>query len=398
MDKNNFMVSISEAINLVNEHTNTGTIIKTPLVNCVDLFLAEDLLSPITMPPFHQSAMDGYAVLYNETHQNNFKLVDEIKAGDNNNRTLKAGEAVRIFTGAPTPTNANAVIMQEKTSVNNGVLVIDDVLSNNKNIRLKGEQINQNQTALKAGSKLNPAAIGFLATLGFTDVPVFKKPSITIVVTGNELAEPGTLLEFGQIYESNAIMLQTALLKKGFNNITILKVKDDYTATVERLKKAIDSSDFVLISGGISVGDYDFVGKALLELKTEQVFYKIKQKPGKPLFYGKNGKTSIFALPGNPASALTCFYIYIEAALQKFIGNPNYKKQTTELPLLSKHLKKGTRGEFLKAKATGTSVEILGSQSSAMLNTFSDANALVYLDENTEVVEKNENVITYLID
>ncbi|ANW95027.1 molybdenum cofactor biosynthesis protein [Wenyingzhuangia fucanilytica] len=395
---NNYLVSIKEAINLVNTNVLSKKPKKVLLKDALDLFLAEDIFSPINMPPFNQSAMDGYAILYDDKHQNNFKLVDEIKAGDNNKRTLNTGEAVRIFTGAPTPINANAVIMQENTEVNNGVLKIDDTLSDYKNIRLEGEQIKQKQIALQKGEKLNPAAIGFLATLGITEVSIYPKPNISIIVTGNELVTPGTPLEFGQIYESNAIMLQTALAKKGFNKTNIIKVKDDYAATKNTLATTLKESDVVLISGGISVGDYDFVGKALLELKTEQIFYKIKQKPGKPLFFGKNQNTVVFALPGNPASALTCYYIYIESALQKIIGNPNYSKSTVELTLENEYLKKGTRGEFLKAKTTQNGVEILGSQSSAMLNSFAQANALIYLEDDIKIVKKGEKVKTYIID
>ncbi len=391
------MVSIEEAIKLVDVNTVANESTATLLLNALDQYTLQDIYSPINMPPFNQSAMDGYAVLFDNEHQNNFVLTDEIKAGDSTLKTLKPGEAVRIFTGAPTPTNANAVIMQENTSVQDGILTINDVLTPNKNIRLQGEQIKKGDIALKANTKLNAAGIGFLTTLGITTIEACKKPKIAIVVTGNELATPGTKLEFGQIYESNAIMLQAALVKKGFHHIETFKVKDNYQATKTQLEQAINNNDFVLISGGISVGDYDFVGKALLELNTEQIFYKIKQKPGKPLFYGKNNNTNIFALPGNPASALTCFYIYIEAALQKFIGNPNYKAQTVDLVLQNQYVKKGSRGEFLKAYATSTHVEILTSQSSAMLNTFSNANALVYLKENAQIVEKGTVVSTYLI-
>ena len=398
MDMYNYLVSIKEAMNLVNTNVFSKKPKKVLLKNALELFLAEDIFSPINMPPFNQSAMDGFAVLFDETHQNNFVLVDEIKAGDNNKRTLNIGEAVRIFTGAPTPTNANAVIMQENTSVENSILNIDDTLTDYKNIRLEGEQIKQRQIALHKGDKLNPAAIGFLATLGITEVSVYPKPKISIVVTGNELVAPGTPLAFGQIYESNAIMLETALAKKGFKDITLVKVKDDYEATRTALNNVIEQSDLVLISGGISVGDYDFVGKALLELKTEQIFYKIKQKPGKPLFFGKNQNTVIFALPGNPASALTCYYIYIEPALQKMIGNPNYSKPTISLTLSNEYIKNGTRGEFLKAKVTGGEVEILGSQSSAMLNSFAQANALIYLEDDVRMVRKGEKVNTYIID
>lgn len=394
----NYMVSIEEAINLVHTSTPIAEIQTQALIDSTDMYLAKDTFSPIHMPPFNQSAMDGYAVLYDDNHQNNFVLVDEIKAGDNKNPLLKVGEAVRIFTGAATPANANAVIMQEKAYVINNILTIEDRLTHYKNIRLKGEQIQQNDLALSKGEKLNPAAIGFLATLGITEVAVYGNPHISIVVTGNELIAPGNPLKFGQIYESNAIMLQTALSKKGFTNVSIHKVHDEYLATKEMLHTAIEQSDFVLISGGISVGDYDFVGKALLELKTEQLFYKIKQKPGKPMFLGKNGNTIIFALPGNPASALTCFYIYIESALQKHIGKPNFTKNTLNLELENSYDKKGIRGEFLKAKKQGNKATILGSQSSAMLNTFAQADTLVYLQEGVATYQKGAIVKAYLID
>lgn len=385
-------------MSLVDNHTQKLTPIKKYLLDALDLYLAEDIKSPINMPPFNQSAMDGYAVLFDENYQNNFVLVDEIKAGDNNKRDLKAGEAVRIFTGAPTPINANAVIMQENTSVKDGVLTIDDSLTVFKNIRLEGEQIQQKQIALKKGEQLNPQAIGFLATLGITEVTVYPRPKISIVVTGSELVTPGVPLKFGQIYESNAIMLQSAIIKKGFTDIDIVKVKDDYNETKNIINNALQKSDLLIISGGISVGDYDFVGKALLELNTEQIFYKVKQKPGKPLFFGKNKNTIVFALPGNPASALTCFYIYIETVLQKAIGNLNYSNETLNLTLESDYLKKGIRGEFLKAKWANNTVKILGNQSSAMLNSFAEANALVYLGDEDREVKKGERVTTYIID
>ena len=395
---NNYMVSIEEAINSVHTYSSVGDITTLPLLNALDLFLAEDVFSPINMPPFPQSAMDGYAVFYDEYHQNNFTIIDEVKAGDNKKVSLKKGEAVRIFTGAPTPHLANAVIMQEKTTVSNTTLLIKDTLTQNKNIRPQAEQITKGALALAKGTLLNPASIGFLATLGISKVSVYKKPCCTIIVTGNELAKAGQPLQFGQIYESNAIMLQTALLKKGFSDIHIKYVKDDYESTKKSLHTALQQSDFVFISGGISVGDYDFVGKALLDLGTKQLFYKVQQKPGKPLFFGTYQTTSVFALPGNPASALTCFYIYIESALQKFIGNKNYKTQTQQLPLKEEYIKKGSRGEFLKAIATEKEVTILDHQSSAMLNSYSKANALVYLEKETQKVLSQQKVTTYLLD
>lgn len=391
------MVSIEEAITLIDENTFVGN---TKTTNCIEAlggFLSSNVYSPINMPPFHQSAMDGYAVCYNNTHQNNFFVNYEVKAGDQSTVALKPGEAARIFTGAPIPQNANAVIMQEKTSVNKNILVIEDDLTHFKNIRPKGEQIEIGGLALKKDSFITPATVGYLATLGITEVDTYQKPNITIVVTGNELVSPGTPLKYGQIYESNALMLQAALTHKGFNNIDVLKVKDNFDATKTALNNAIEKSDFVLVSGGISVGDYDFVGKALLELGTKQIFYKVNQKPGKPLFFGTLKNTSIFALPGNPASALTCYYAYIEAVLQKFIGNPNYTNKTNTHILKTTYQKKGIRAEYLKAYALGNEVEILPDQSSAMLNSYTEANALICLPEGRMEVTKNTPVKTLII-
>lgn len=398
-DKNNFMISIDKAVELIHQTIKINKTTKSVLLeNALHSFLAHDVYSSINMPPFHQSAMDGYALLFDENHVQNFNLVDEIKAGDNKKITLKPGQAVRVFTGAPIPTNANAVIMQEKTNVDNHILVIADELTNNKNIRSAGEQIEKGQMALSKGSALNPASIGYLATLGITEVIVYDSPKINIVVTGNELVQPGNELAFGQIYESNAIMLKMALIKKGFQNIHITKVKDDYIATKTALKNSIENHDFVLISGGISVGDYDFVKQALEELGTEQVFYKIKQKPGKPLFFGINQRTAVFALPGNPASALTCFYKYVSPALQQFIGNPDYEFKPKKYTITDHYTKKGTRAEFLKAQITENEVRILDSQSSAMLNSYALTNGLIFVPEETTFLEKGSLVNVYPID
>jgi len=157
-----------------------------------------------------------------------------------------------------------------------------------------------------------------LAGLGFTSVRVYQKPTVGIIVTGNELVQPGEKLSFGQIYECNSIMLETALLNANCNQVKKYQVNDDFENTRNILQKAILDNDLVLVSGGISVGDYDFVGSALNSLGVETLFYKVNQKPGKPLFVGKLKDKIIFALPGNPAASLTCFYIYVKPFLQNF--------------------------------------------------------------------------------
>ena len=373
------MISVQEAKLLIENNITPSEKIQISLANAVDYNLSKDVISSINMPPFRQSAMDGYALRLENL--DTFTIIDEVKAGDSHHPLLNNDEAVRIFTGAAVPDTANAVVMQEKVIVDNGTLKLQKIVVSGENIRPMGEQVKKGSTALKEGTKLTPAAIGYLASLGITEVEVYKKPNIAIVVTGNELTEPGTPLEYGKIYESNSIMLATALSSLNFTDVSIHKVEDDYINTRDLLDTIINKYDLVLITGGISVGDYDFVGKALKELVVEEVFYKVKQKPGKPLFFGKKEATPIFALPGNPAAALSCFYIYAYPALQKMSGTANYHLAKTTAKSTSTFIKKGDRAQFLKAFITNDTVEILEGQSSAMLQTFALANAFVYVSE-----------------
>ncbi|WP_179336666.1 molybdopterin molybdotransferase MoeA [Winogradskyella ludwigii] len=390
------MISIKDAIQQVKDNCKPllKEVIK-PIEKSGNYHLFKDIHSPINMPPFRQSAMDGYALNLHDNKE--YVLIGEIKAGDSDKPVLKPGEAVRIFTGSPVPDTANAVIMQEKVIQKNNVISCEGAIVLNQNIRPLGEQVMKGNLALVKGTKLTPAAIGYLTALGITEVSVFKKPSIALVTTGNELIEAGQPLSYGKIYESNSKMLQNALYNLKFYNVTLHKIEDDYNKTYSELKTVISEKDVVIISGGISVGDYDFVGKALNALEVETLFYKVKQKPGKPLFFGKKDQATIFALPGNPAAALTCFYVYVYIALQKLMD-----RETLELPRItaksnSEFNKKGDRPQFLKALYKNDNVSILEGQSSAMLQTFALSNAFVFMPSETTKINSNDDVEVILL-
>ncbi len=386
-----YMISVEEALNLVDKtifpsyKKETVTVLKS-----LNYVLFENVYSPINMPPFRQSAMDGYAVCIHD--KNNYKVIDEVKAGDAHHPVLKTGEAVRIFTGSPIPDTSNAVVIQEKVIVDGDKITVKNSIPKNDNIRALGEQVKNGAIALKKGSKLNSAAIGFLSSLGITEVNVYKKPSIAILVTGNELVEPGNPLSYGKIYESNSGMLLNAINNLGFTDVSLHKIEDDYSKTLSQLDALIKSNDMVVITGGISVGDYDYVGKALLELGVNQVFYKVKQKPGKPLFFGKKDDTIIFALPGNPAAALSCTYLYVNNALQKMSGYLNYSLVKTKAKSTVSYVKKGDRAQFLKAQYENGQVTILEGQSSAMLQTYALANALAYIPEDLYNIDIDDEI------
>jgi len=386
------MISVNDALNILEK--NSFSLKKSEfisVINALGYILFEDIISPINMPPFRQSAVDGYAIhLHNDDI--NYIMTGEVKAGDHFHLNLEKGEAVRIFTGAPVPDTTNAIVMQELVKSNDSTISIQKIPNLEQNIRPLGEQTKKGEIALKKGTRLTSAGIAYLTSLGITKVNVYQKPSIAIIVTGNELIQAGQPLSYGQIYESNATMLVSALQSLGHLNTTVYKIADDYKSTVNTLQEAISKNDVVLVSGGISVGDYDFVGKALQELQVKQLFYKVKQKPGKPLFFGKKDNTYIFALPGNPAASLSCFYIYVYQTLQKLSGETNFKLTKTKAKSTLSYTKKGERAQFLKAVLDHGNVTILEGQNSSMLHTFAIANALVYIPEDVYNIKTNDDV------
>lgn len=366
-----------------------------PLWEARNFVLAETLFSPINMPPFRQSNMDGFALALHESVA--YTIIGEVKAGDAHQLVLKPGEAVKIFTGAAVPDSAQAVIQIEKVSANGSQLHLHQTVTPETNVRPTGSQILQNAIALQKGTYLNAAAIGFLAGLGLTSVKVFQKPTVAIVVTGNELVPPGQPLSYGKVYESNAIMLQAALHQAHYDNVTRYEVNDNFENTKAILEKAIAENDVVLVSGGISVGDYDFVGSALKSLQVETLFYKVNQKPGKPLFAGKLKDKIIFALPGNPAAGLTCFYIHVWPTLQKLSGMEASYEPKIQKELAHDYTVVNSRDQFLKALVVGDEVTILPHQDSSMLDSFALANALMYLPNGNYQKMKGDKVAVYIL-
>ncbi len=387
------MVSVQDAFSILKENLPITQEIEYSLAKARKHILAESVYSPINMPPFRQSAMDGFALCLHESLE--YEILGEIKAGDTHRVALKPGQAIKIFTGAAVPDSAQVVIQIEKVKVIDCILHLDENPIYGTNVRPIGEQISQDDLALQKGVAINAAAVGFLAGLGITSVKVYKKPSIGIIVTGNELVKPGNPLDYGKVYESNGLMLQTALKDSFFEEVAIYEVNDDFEKTKDRLKKALENNDVILVSGGISVGDYDFVAQALKELEVETLFYKVNQKPGKPLFAGKIKNKLVFALPGNPAACLTCFYVYVLPTLAMISGCKTSYNATFKKSLSHDYSVNNTRCQFLKASLVDQEVTILSHQNSSMLNTFSVANGLVYIPNGIYEISIGEKVDVY---
>ncbi|NDV44758.1 gephyrin-like molybdotransferase Glp [Flagellimonas sediminis] len=371
------MVTIEEALNSIKSQETTSKVETKPLQEVLGLALSEDIVAPFDMPSFDNSAMDGYALcgLYLE-----YEIVGEVAAGDTKETALKDGEAVRIFTGAKVPASASAVMMQEKTKVQGNHLFLDEMPKAGQSIRKKGAELQKGQLVLQKGHVLNPSSLGLIGSLGLDIVKVISKPRIHMITTGNELVKPGQPKKEGQIYESNSFAIAGALEQFGFQCAQQLQVKDDFEETKKSIQKSMETCDVLIVSGGISVGDYDFVKQALEENGVQELFYKVFQKPGKPLYFGRKGNQFAFALPGNPASSLTCFFIYVLPLLQKWSGHTDLGLPWYRFPLRHDYENRFDRPSFLKARVTSDGAQILDGQGSSMIQSMALGNALAFVE------------------
>lgn len=393
------MISASEGKNKILKTVKVSTKTVISIGKSFGYVLAENISSPLDLPPFDQSAMDGYAIISDDyLNKKSIAIVGESSAGKNFRGKIKSGQALRIFTGAEIPTGPDAVVMQEKVTVDdNEILIEDENFSPGQNIRRRASQIKKKEPALEKGTLLTPAGIGFLASMGMKSVSVYRKPKVVIIVTGNELQQPGTKLSPGKIFESNAITLSSALKKEGIENIQTIHVSDEEKKTRNAFLRAMKNADIILFSGGISVGDYDFVGKVLKAEKVKEVFYKVKQKPGKPLYFGTKKNKYIFGIPGNPASVLTCFYEYVIPAIRKLSGYSDCFLPSMQLPLSQRLQKKKGLTHFLKAVTDFKTVTPLPGQESYIMRSYAQANCLVCFQENDDVLEAGVIVEVHLI-
>lgn len=397
------MISISQAKSLLFKIIQPLQPVNRLVSDSEGYILENDLYSDISIPMFNQSAMDGYAVRIEDAtlaSKENITLPvkGEIQAGGFYNGPIPPNSAVRIYTGAPVPELTRCVVRQEYVKTDGkSVTIASEDIANENNIRPAGSGIKKGDVALKKGVKLTPAAIGFLTTLGISETKVIRKPDVGLLSTGNELRKMGEKLQHGEIYESNSSMLNAALRQSGFTAHSANPVRDTLQDLKTSLENLLNLSDVVVTTGGISVGKYDLVKPTLEELGVEQIFYKIKQKPGKPIYAGKKGEKLIFALPGNPASALVCFYEYVLPSIKKMSGYSDYELPKKYISLAHPFAMKDSRDIFFKASIKDDQVTILGGQGSDMLQTFAEANALVLLPAGEKQYQPGDSVETHLL-
>lgn len=371
---------------------------RLPVRDALDRIIAVDIQAPFDIPSAANSAMDGYAFCESDARADQPELVlaGRSYAGQPYGQQLKKGECVRITTGALVPDGADTVVMQEYVQVSQDRVTIQQVPAKGSNIRGAGEDLRAGTTALTKGKRLNSADIGLLASMGFAEIDVVRQPIISFFSTGDELCSVGETLEPGQLYDSNRYTLHSLLRRTGANILDLGVVRDDYDSVCMALRDAAARSDMVITSGGVSVGDADFVKDALSSLGQID-FWKIAVKPGRPLAFGNIGDSLFLGLPGNPVSVIATFILFVRPAIARLSGefeSPELLLQATCLSPLRKA--KGRtdfqRGLLAYSPDQGLTVETTGLQGSHVLSSMSRANCFIVLPRNGGDVAPGETV------
>lgn len=346
--------------------------------------LATPLVAEVTVPPFDNSAMDGYALRLADWSAERWLPVSQRIAAGALGGELAPGTAARIFTGAPVPSGADCVVMQEDCEVRDGEVRLANAPKAGSHIRRAGEDIRAGQTVLEAGVRLGPAQLGVAASVGATTLGVARRLKVAVFFTGDEIVLPGQPLAPGRIYNSNRATLIALLGQMGIEVIDLGQVPDRLNATVATLERAAQAADVVITSGGVSVGEEDHV-KAAVEQLGRIEMWKVAMKPGKPLVYGRVGNADFLGLPGNPVSAFVVFCLFVRPFLLRRMGAESLPAASFTVPAGFDWIKPGKRREFLRARLQDGWAMLYPNQGSGVLTSLAWADGLVDIEAGTSV-------------
>ena len=395
------MISVEEAQEIIHRHVPSFSPIHVPLHGCLGLTLAQDIIATEDTPLFNNSAVDGYAVRTKDLHQAtqespvHLKNIGSLPAGASVSIALKSGECSHIATGAKVPSSADAVVMKEAVIVEDNHISFTRVPQVGENIRYQGEDMKKGDLILSKGTQIQPAGVAILAFFGYTQVLVIPQIKVAILATGSELVEVHEVVSGSQIRDSNSSMLAALLQNLPCFVHRIGIVRDDPRILKEKIQTALHS-DLILISGGISVGEHDYVKAVLAELGVEELFWKVNIKPGKPMFVGKLDQKLIFGLPGNPASSFVNFEIFVRPLLKKMLGFSHWEIPQFQAQLEAKVTHQAGRTQYLRATIRKQKNQYLVTplllQGSHSLSSLAQANAFIEVPPNTPQQEVGEMV------
>ncbi|MEP7161336.1 MAG: gephyrin-like molybdotransferase Glp [Dermatophilaceae bacterium] len=380
------MISVEQHLERILDAVSRLAPSRRSLLDAQGCVLAEDVSSLVSLPGFDNSAMDGYAVHAHDTagasaqSPVSLDVVGDIAAGDTRRLTLPPGRAYRIMTGAPMPGGADGIVPVEATDGGTQIVSISEPAEPGRHLRRAGEDVQTGQLVLRAGERLGPRQLALLASTGYGEVVVVPTPRVVVLSTGDELVEPGVLPGHGEVVDSNSLMLAGAIRDAGAVPYRVSGVKDDVDAFLATMEKQLVRADAIVTSGGVSMGAFDVVKEALSLLGTVD-FVQVAMQPGKPQGFGTlgDGRVPIFALPGNPVSALVSFEVFVAPALRVMAGRPSRGEQP--IRAVSSHDWSSVEGrtQFARVRLTRTPsryvFRLTGGQGSHMLGGLSEANA-----------------------
>ena len=381
------LISVDEAIELISNRPKKLGSVQQPLQNSLSRYLAKEIYSEINLPSFSQSAVDGYALCCHAEDLNNqkFQVTGEIRAGSESHNILSEGQAIRIFTGGKIPEGTTHVARQEIVSVvSPQEISLTEHIRPQADIRFTGEEIQNGQLLAQVGQFLNIGSLAALSMAGVQTVDVYRAPKVAVLITGDEVAETAEDLAEGKIFDANGPLLKAWFEDYGLD-VELIHVADEAVQVTQYFDQLKDTHDVIITTGGVSVGDYDFVRPCAFEVGFEQIFWKVKQKPGKPLFFAEyfhpesDHPCYLLGLPGNPAAVYVSMQVYGKALLDTLQGNsagPDWFSA-----ILDNDLKEDTRERFLRMHAYFDNgqlkVKSLAKQQSHMLSNLMQANCLV---------------------
>lgn len=387
------MKTVDEAIAYLLAQVQTKPKIETrPLSQALGCVLAQSVVSPVNVPPHDNSMMDGYAVRAEDIQPGLVLPISQRIPAGTHPEPLAPGSVARIFTGAPIPAGANAVVMQEQAELSDTGVQFEAPVQVGQNIRQCGEDIAQNASILEPGQRLRPQDLALIASVGQAQVAVYKPLKLVTISTGDELLEPGTAPEPGKIYNSNHTNLMALVMQLGFEWMDLGQVADNLDATKAALAKAAELGDVIITTGGVSVGEEDHL-KPAVESLGKLDMWQVKMKPGKPLAFGEVSGKPFLGLPGNPVSAFTTFNLFARPFLMRLQGLAKVEAQSVWVQADFDWLKPGFRREFVRARlhnqASRTWAQIYPQQGSGVLTSTVWAAGLVVIPEDS-VVRKGD--------
>ncbi len=370
------MIAEEEALARVLGLVSPLPVVEVALDEAWGLFLARELRATVPIPRFDNSAMDGYALRAADGPR--LRVIGDQAAGADRGLALGLGEAIRIFTGAPMPAGADAVVMQEETRRDGDWLDIVESVAPGENIRRAGGDLCEGQKIASAGEELKPPLLALLASQGLAGVPVRRRPTVAILATGDELVPPGQPLGPGTIHETNGVMLAALTQRLGARVTRLGIAPDEPDALRSLLERGLDH-DALIVSGGVSVGEHDLVRQTLADLGAPADVWRVAVRPGKPFLFAQHSRCCVFGLPGNPVSTFVTFHCFVRPALLKMLGARELAARRFPVALGSAVENPGDRPHYLRGRVSGGRFSVMGKQESHALYGLSQCNALLRL-------------------